>query len=79
MRGLAITSLDDTILVIFWVPPDMHSGFITSFLIKIYDLRERRLVTDDMTSDGEVTSYTASDLGKREIELISRHYDTVAD
>ena len=59
MRGLATTSPSDSTLVISWSSPAVPNGVITSFLVKINDL--------DMTSNGEVTNYTASGLGKREI------------
>ena len=59
MRGLATTSPSDCTLVISWSSPAMSNGVITSFLVRINDL--------DMTSNGEVTNYTASGLGKREI------------
>ena len=58
MRGLATTSPSDSTLVISWSSPAISNGVITSFLIRINDL--------DMTSNGEVTNYTASGLGKRE-------------
>ena len=59
MRGLATTSPSDSTLVISWSSPAMSNGVITSFLVRINNL--------DMTSDGEVTNYSASSLGKREI------------
>ena len=59
MRGLATTSPSDSTLVISWSSPAMPNGVITSFLVRIINLV--------MTSDGEVTTYTASGLGKREI------------
>ena len=59
VRGLATTSPSDSTLVISWSSPAMPNGIITSFLVRINDL--------DMSSDGEVTNYTASGLGKREI------------
>ena len=59
MRGLATTSPSDCTLVISWSSPAMPNGVITSFLVRINDLV--------MTSDREVTTYTASGLGKREI------------
>ena len=59
VRGLATTSPSDSTLVISWSSPAMPNGVITSFLVRINNL--------DMTSDGEVTNYTASGLGKREI------------
>ena len=49
----------DSTLVISWSSPAMPNGVITSFLVRINDL--------DMTSDGEVTNYTARGLGKRKI------------
>ena len=58
VRRLA-TSPSDSTLVISWSSPAVPNGVITSFLVRINDL--------DMTSDGEVTNYTASGLGKREI------------
>ena len=57
--GLATTSPSDSTLVISWSSPAMPNGVITSFLVRINNL--------DMTSEGEVTNYTASSLGKREI------------
>ena len=59
MRALATTSPSDSTLVISWSSAAMPNGVITSFLVRINDL--------DMTSDEEVTNYTASGLGKREI------------
>ena len=56
MRGLATISPSDSTVVISWSSPAMPNGVITSFLVRINDL--------DMTSDGEVTNYTASGLGK---------------
>ena len=58
VRGLATTSPSDSTLVISWSSPAMPNGVITSFLVRINDF--------DMTSDGEVTNYTANGLGKRE-------------
>ena len=65
MRGLATTSFSDSTLVISWVHPGMLNGFITSFMVSLNDLAQRK-VTDYMTSDGEVTNYTVSSLSKRE-------------
>ena len=59
MRRLATTSPSDSTLVISWSSPAMPNGVMTSFLVRINNL--------DMTSDGEVTNYSASSLGKREI------------
>ena len=59
MRALATTSPSDSTLVISWSSPAMPNGVNTSFFVRINDL--------DMTSDGEVTNYSASGLGKREI------------
>ena len=59
MRALATTSPSDSTLVISRSSPAMPNGVITSFLVRINNL--------DMTSDGEVTNYSASGLGKREI------------
>ena len=59
VRGLATTSPNDSTLVISWSSPAMPNGVITSFLVRINDLV--------MTSDGEVTNYTANSLGMREI------------
>ena len=59
VRGLATTSPSDSTLVISWSSPAMPNGVITFFLVRINDLV--------MTSDVEVTNYTASGLGKREI------------
>ena len=59
MKALATTSPSDSTLVFSWSSPAIPNGVITSFLIRINDL--------NMTSDGEVTNYTASGLGKREI------------
>ena len=55
VRGLATTSSDST-LVISWSSPAMPNGVITSFLVSINDIV--------LTSDREVTNYTASGLGK---------------
>ena len=59
VRRLATTSPSDSTLVISWSTPAIPNGLITSFLVRSNDLV--------MTSDGEVTNYTASGLGKREI------------
>ena len=61
--NLFVTSLNDSNVMISWMPPSMPNGVITSYKVMIFKLEGNAEILNMNTASGSQTTFMGSNLG----------------